>query len=51
MVPSFEPVCGISAARAPLIARSRPGKAGTQKAAPEGNGSSYSASGAFIFYK
>lgn len=34
-----------------LRARSRPGKAGTQKAAPEGNGSSYSASGAFIFYK
>lgn len=26
-------------------------RAGTQKAAPEGNGFSYSASGAFIFYK
>lgn len=32
-------------------ARNRPGKAGNQKAAPEGNGSSCSASGAFIFYK
>lgn len=51
MVPFFGPVCGISAARALLRARSRPGKAGTQKAAPEGNGFSYSASGAFIFYK
>ena len=50
-LPFSGPVCGISATRALLIARSRPGKAGTQKAAPEGNGSSYSASGAFIFYK
>lgn len=51
MVPSFGPVCGIYAVRALLIARSRPGKAGTQKAAPEGNGSSCSASDAFILYK
>lgn len=51
MVPFFGPVCGIFAARALLRARSRPGKAGTQKAAPQGNGSSYSASDAFILYK